>query len=156
MSVNPTGVFSAWFNEIDKLPYKVYRSEIPEDDALEYDARGTMKPFIVVEFGGPVRSARDHGIVSVRYDSHVVFLTVTAYAAKAADAEAIKGLFIDRLLGLKVDDTTELQLGGGMAYSRSSNTIRPTQFWPHSLSKQSLISLTTPHRLWYNGAHETF
>ena len=34
MSVNPTGVFSAWFNEIDKLPYKVYRSEIPEDDAL--------------------------------------------------------------------------------------------------------------------------
>lgn len=138
MSVNPTGVFNAWFNEIDKLPYKVYRSEIPEDDALEYDARGTMKPFIVVEFGGPVRSARDHGIVSVRYDSHVVFLTVTAYAAKSADAEAIKGLFIDRLLGLKVDDTTELQLGGGMAYSRSSNTIRPTQF----LAAQSFQAIT--------------
>ena len=74
----------------------------------------------------------------MRYDSHVVFLTVTAYAAKAADAEAIKGLFIDRLLGLKVDDTTELQLGGGMAYSRSSNTIRPTQF----LAAQSFQAIT--------------
>ena len=142
MSVNPTAVFDAWYAELEKLPYPVYRSEIPEDDALEYDERGTLRPFLVVEFGGPIRSARDRGIVSVRMDPYIIFLTVTAVAARAQDADAMKGLVIDTLLGLRVPDTGELQLSGAMSYGRASNSIRPTQFIA-SQSFQTITNLTS-------------
>lgn len=134
MSVDPTAVFEAWEAQIrNSFPFPVYVSELPEDDELQFDSRGTMTPYIVLSFGGPVRSAGGRGIVSTRRDSQIVFLTVEVYAPTSDIARKLKGKIIDALLGYRVFSggdqiTGELTFSGGMSYSRSSNTIRPTQY----------------------------
>ena len=96
MSVDPTGVFEAWETHIrNSFPFPVYVSELPEDDELQFDSRGTMTPYIVLFFGGPVRSAGGRGIVSTRRDSQIVFLTVEVYAPTSDIARKLKGKIID-------------------------------------------------------------
>lgn len=148
MSVDPTAVFEDWENHIrNTFPFKVYISEIPEDESLEYDERNVMRPFIVLSFGGPVASARGKGIVSVRRDPQIVFLTVDMYAPTSDIARKLKGKVINALLGYRVFSgadqlTGELSFSGGMSYSRASNSVRPTQYI-EAQSFQTVTNLIT-------------
>lgn len=134
MSANPTEVFNDWERICKESPYAVYVAEIPEDSALGYDEYGTMKPFVVLYFGGPIPSASDRGIVSAKYDTTILHLTVECYAARSGDSRAIKGYFIDKLLGhTSVDDegttlASELSFLASGQYTRASNAVRPTQY----------------------------
>lgn len=106
----------------------IYVAEIPDDDALEYTPDGMLKPFVVLYFGGPIRSAGDHSLVSSRNDTTILYFTVECYAGREWDAVSLKGHFLDVLCGLTGDDFSELILNGSMSYSRSSNKVRPTMY----------------------------
>ncbi len=129
MTVDPTASFRdvyAKLDSLDSLP--VYESEMPEDKALEYDAVGTMKPFYVIYYGGPIRSGTGRSLVSTRRDSYILYYTIECIAARAMDALVMKGRIIDNLLGYIPEDCSELQIRTASAYSRGANEIRPTQY----------------------------
>lgn len=130
MGLNPTPVFRQIENKIKSLvQIPVYVAEIPPDDSLTYDGvTGLMNPFIVLYFGGPIRAAGDHHLNSSRADTTILYVTVECFGARAVDALDIKGLLIDELVDFQGDDFSALILGGSLQYSRSSNTVRPTQY----------------------------
>lgn len=129
MGLNPAPTFRSIKDKLESLvEYPVYVAEIPPDKSLKYDSKGTMKPFVVVYFGGPIRSARGRGIVSARNDPTTLFITVEAYAGSALDAIDIKGMLIDDLVEWKPEGASGLLPMGGMTYSRASNNVRPTMY----------------------------
>jgi hypothetical protein len=105
----------------------VFTSEVPEDSTIVY-TNGLFTPFVVLYFGGPIRAARDHSLVSTRNDMTIVYCTAEVYAPRADTAAVIKDSLIDLLTGYSPTDCGELTLEGGLAYSRASNTVRPTQY----------------------------
>ena len=130
MGLNPTPTFEDVQRQIESLvQYPVYVAEIPADKSLVFDKQtGIMQPFVVLSFGGPIRAALDRGLVSARYDTTILYITVDAYAGRAKDAETIKGYLFENLTGFVPKDASELVPTGGMTYSRSSNSTRPTQY----------------------------
>lgn len=103
----------------------LYVSEVPEDDQINWN-NGLFSPYIVLSFGGPIRSARDKGIVSTKYDTTILYCTVEVYAPRSDDAALIKDDVVKRLTGFRPTDCGEMVLEGGLAYSRASNDVRPT------------------------------
>lgn len=129
MGVNPAPTFKDIKEHIETLvEYKVYTAEIPADEALTFDENGVMDPFVVVNFGGPVRAAKDRGLVSAKHDATILFITLDCYAAREWDAIEIKGYLVEELTGWVPEGATELVPMGGMTYSRASNRVRPTQY----------------------------
>lgn len=106
---------------------QVFESEVPEDADIPYP-NGLFSPFYVVYFGGPIRAARDRGLVSTRNDTTIVYCTVEVYAPKASTAALLKDRLVDLITGFTPTDCGEMTLEGGLAYSRASNTVRPTQY----------------------------
>jgi len=127
--IDPSGVFEEIYTIVkNSVEYDVFVAEIPEDDSLKYFDNGLMKPFTVLYFGGPIRASKDHHLNDSSRDTTIIYVTVECYAARAFDAIKSKGHIIDVLTHSKGDDFTQPILSGSMSYSRSSNTIRPTQY----------------------------
>jgi len=127
--INPAPVFQAITEAIkSSVGYKVYVSEIPADDSLEYYDNGLMKPFAVLYFGGPVRASGDHHLNDSSKDTTILYVTVESYAGRAWDAVQAKGHLVEVITSLRGENYTKPVLTGSMSYSRSSNTVRPTQY----------------------------
>lgn len=144
MTLKTTG-FETYVVDRIKAAYPnlpVYDSEVPEDSAIKY-ANGLFSPFVVVYFGGPIRAARDRGIVSTRNDSTILYCTVEAYAPTSDTARVVRDNMIDLLTGSFPPDCGELSLEGGFSYSRASATVRPTQYI-RSLAFSTRGNLSTP------------
>ena len=125
--INPTEAFQDVRDELESLGLAVYHAQVPEYEDLPR-SNGVMLPFLVVYNGGPVHGSGSHHIVGTRNDTTVLFWTVSVYAARASEAELYKGKVVNLLAGFRPTDTGELVLTGGMAYSRASNTVRPTLY----------------------------
>ena len=110
------------------FPKKVYEDDIPQDDSLEYDERGTLVPFAIIEYGDLTRLRADRGIVSVRQDSYLYFFTVTVVTGRAKDTKRLMGKLTDGLIGFRPYDGGEITPRGSLKFSRSSTTNRPTQY----------------------------
>lgn len=129
MALDPTPVYKAVEAKVrSATAAPVYISEIPEDESLEYTPDGMLRPFVVLYFGGPIRAANDHSLVSSRNDTTILYFTVECYAGREWDAVKLKGILVDALCGLTGNDFGELILNGSMSYSRSSNKVRPTLY----------------------------
>lgn len=129
MTVDPSASFKDIHDKlvsISSIP--VYDDEMPEDRSLEYDANGTMKPFFVLYYGGPIRSSSGRSLVTTRRDGYILYVTIEAVAARSNDAKTLRGRVIDELLGYIPYDCGEMQIRTSSAYSRASNDIRPTQY----------------------------
>lgn len=120
----------------------VYDSEVPEDSDIQY-TNGLFSPFVVVYFGGPIRAARDRGIVSTRNDSTILYCTLEVYAPRSDTARAVRDNLVDLLTGFIPPDCGEMSLEGGFSSSRASTTVRPTQYI-RSLAFTTRGNLSTP------------
>ena len=129
MTVDPTASFQDIHDKLASISaIPVFESEMPEDKSLQYDAKGVMKPFYVVYYGGPIRGGTGRSLVSTRRDSYILYVTIEAVAARARDASVMKGKVIDKMLGYLPYDCTELQIRTSSAYSKGANDLRPTQY----------------------------
>lgn len=141
MGLNPNTTFQSIKTYLKTLvTYKVLTAEMLPTESLELDSKGKPKPYIVVNFGGPVRAARDRGLVSAKYDATVLFITLDVFAGTSDDALAIKGYLLEELVGWKPTGATELIPMGGMTHSRAATGVRPTQYI-ESLSFQCFSNL---------------
>lgn len=131
MSLDPTPVFVAIRDRVQEIMGKteVYENEIPPDSAIPTNSQGLMKPFVVLYYGGPIRSGRDRSLVTTRRDLILLYITIEVYAPSAQLARELKGKLVEELTGMRTDDMSELTLSGfGMSQSRASNTVRPTMY----------------------------
>ena len=131
MALDPTPVYRSIEAKVREVAGKtpVYVAEIPPDDQLPMDSHGTMLPFIVLYFGGPIRSVRDRNLVSTRRDVNILYLTVEVFAPMPEISQQIKGRIIDGITGFQEGDMSELTLSGlSLSSTRASNTVRPTQY----------------------------
>ena len=129
MSLNPYELEESILAQVKSLfPKEVYEDDIPEDDSLEYDSRGTLVPFAIIEYGDLTRLRADRGLVSARQDTYLYFFTVTIVTGRANDTKKMMGKMIDGLIGFRPVDGGEITPRGSMKFSRSSTTNRPTQY----------------------------
>lgn len=129
MGINPAPTFQSIKTHVRSLvQYRVLTAEMSPNEAIEVDAKGKPKPYIVINFGGPIRAARDRGLVSAKYDSTILFITLDVFAGTDDDALAIKGYLLDNLVGWVPEGATELVPAGGMTHSRAASAVRPTQY----------------------------
>lgn len=129
MTVDPTASFQDIHDKLASISsIPVFESEMPEDKSLQYDAKGVMKPFYVIYYGGPIRGGSGRSLVSTRRDSYIIYATIESVSARAKDARAMKGKVIDKMLGYIPYDCTELQIRTSSAYSKGANDLRPTQY----------------------------
>lgn len=112
----------------ESFPKTVYDVNIPEDDSLEYDSRGTLVPYAIVEWGDLQRRAGDRGIVSVRQDTYNYYFTVTIVAGRSSDARRLMRVMTDKLTGYRPVDAGEIVPKASMSFARSSATNRPMQY----------------------------
>lgn len=129
MALDTYGLEESIFAQVKSVfPKKVYEDDIPSDDSLEYDSRGTLVPFAFVEYGDLTRLRADRGLVSVRQDSYLYFFTVTVVTGRANDTKRLMGKIIDGMIGFRPEDGGEVTPRGSMKFSRSSTANRPTQY----------------------------
>ena len=130
MGLNPKPTYDSVKQLVESLvQYPVYIAEIPTDKSLVFSKKtGLMHPFVVLSFGGPIRAAMDRGLVSAKHDVTILYISLDVYAGRADDAEEIKGYLFEHLTGFVPVGASELVPTGGMSYSRSSNSTRPTQY----------------------------
>ena len=129
MSLNPYELEESILAQVKSLfPKEVYEDDIPEDDSLEYDSRGTLVPFAIIEYGDLTRLRADRGLVSARQDTYLYFFTVTIVTGRANDTKKTMGKMIDGLIGFRPVDGGEITPRGSMKFSRSSTTNRPTHY----------------------------
>lgn len=131
MALDPTPTFDSILVKAKEVlgATPIYVGEIPPDEAIPFDSRGTMLPYVALFFGGPVRAAQDRNLVNVRWDVNILYVTAEAYAPTAELARQIKGQLIEGITGFVGEDMTPLTLSGlSMAASRASNVVRPTQY----------------------------
>lgn len=131
MALDPTSVFDSILNKTKEIMGNtpVYVAEIPPDEKIPTDSRGNMIPFVSLSFGGPIRSASDRNLVSVRRDVNILYVTADIFAPTATIARQVKGRLIEGLTGFAEGDMTELTLTGlSLSLTRASNVVRPTQY----------------------------
>lgn len=112
----------------DSFPKTVHDVNIPTDESLEYDSRGTLIPFAFIEWGDLQRRADDRGIVSVRQDTYNYFFTVTVVAGRSGDARKLMRAMTDKITGYRPVDAGEITPKATMNFSRASATNRPVQY----------------------------
>lgn len=102
---------------------RVFVSEIPDDLATP------AFPYVVIYFGGPVRSARDHHISSTRNDTTIGYCTVQVVSETDTSARDVNDRIRNALVGHRPPDCGEMVLEGGIARSNGNNEVKPTRYY---------------------------
>lgn len=110
--------------------YKVYETEVPQGESVP-TSNGIIKPYIVVGFGNPIRSARDHHIVGSRNDTSVIFCSVQVIAPVARDARLVRDKVINALVDFRPTDAGPMILEGQNQPANANNNAPPTAYSSH-------------------------
>lgn len=104
---------------------------LPDDEAVERFPDGSVKPYMVVQFGRPIPAAGERGMgVGERGQPYIMAFTVGCFAAVSESAEelaaAVGNLLIDFLPnGINADP---IKGAGGYSYTRPIQQNRPSKF----------------------------
>lgn len=102
---------------------RTWVSEIPSDVATP------QMPYVILYFGGPIRSASDHHITSVRNDTMIGYCTVQVVSSTDKSARDVNNRIRNALVGYRPTDAGEMASEGGLAYSRGNNDVKPTKYY---------------------------
>jgi hypothetical protein len=105
---------------------RVYVSQVPADVPTP------QVPYIVLYFGGPIRTAGDHHITSTRNDTTMGFCTVQVISETDTSARDVNDRVRDALVGHRPPDAGEMVLENGLSYSRGNNEVTPTKYYRES------------------------
>lgn len=111
---------------VQSVTPRVFVSEVPPDEPTP------AMPYVILYFGGPIRSGRDHHITSVRNDTQIGYCTAQVISKTDTSARDVNNLVRNALVGYRPPDCGEMIPGGGLAYSNGSNDVRPTKYYRES------------------------
>lgn len=89
---------------------------------------GVVKPYIILTFGGPVRAARDRGIVGSARDTNVMWVMLECVSNDRNVARDLKVKAMSALVDLEPSDSGRLTLDGGNSYTFAKTTSVPLRF----------------------------
>lgn len=91
---------------------------------------GSIKPFVVLWFNNPKRSARGRSFASYKLDSRSASVDVVVLARSGTEARTLMNDMIDRLVEFKTEDGGKLHESSSLWGSTRSIDIqnRPTRF----------------------------
>jgi hypothetical protein len=101
---------------------RVVDTEVPE-------ATTVAVPYILIEWGGPVRSEQDHHITSTVNDTLIGYGTFTVVSSDARSAKQVADKLRKALTGYRPVDSGEMILEGGVTYSNATTTVKPNRFY---------------------------
>ena len=129
MSLDTTPIRNAIKARVATIPgMVVFEDEIPDNETVPTTSSGKLKPYVVLYFTEPARSARGRGIVSTRHDTNMMLCTAQVIAGDTNAANLQIDNVRDVLTGWYPPDAGEMTLYGGSAYSRKGGTVAPTEY----------------------------
>lgn len=108
---------------IEVVTPRVFVSEVPGD--LPTPAY----PYVVIYFGGPIRSGGDHHITSTRNDTTIGYCTVQVVSETDTSARDVNDRIRNALVGHRPPDCGEMILETGAARSNGTNEVKPTKYY---------------------------
>lgn len=108
---------------VQSVTPRVWVTEVPDDIPTP------AYPYVILYFGGPVRTGFDHHITSSRNDTMVAYCTAQVISATDASARDVAVRIRDALMGFIPTNCGEVTIEGGLAYSNASNNVPPTKFF---------------------------
>ena len=109
---------------------RVWESALPDDEDPPRLASGAVAPYIVVDFGAPVRSTRDRNIASGELGQpHILPLNVACVAGDIATARAVAKAVFNLLVDWAPSSSSDpIVAQGGYGSNRPSTERSPTRF----------------------------
>ena len=117
MSLDVTQTETEIEDRLKTIIPRVYNTEVPA--GIDPSPQG--KPYMVVFFGDPIRTAGDHHITSTRSDVLRGYFTVQVVGADFASVRAIRDRVKNALVGFRPFDSGEIVAEGGISYSRAAS-----------------------------------
>lgn len=119
---------------------------MPDEADIPYvGSTGKLKPYTVVTFGIPVRSASGRSLLGARFQPYIQPFTVDCYGGSAGDARDLASAVINLLLGLVPDaeNASEIELSGGGDFRERDTQGRPTRYIKR-VQGEYLINMHSP------------
>lgn len=120
--IDTTDTEASIVDQIKTVISRVYVSEVPA-------GVDPGDPYVVVYFGDPIRTATDHHLENVRYDTMIGYLTVQVISRTDTAANAIKNAIKSALVGFIPDDSGPIVAEGGVSRSRSATESVPQKYY---------------------------
>lgn len=111
---------------------------LKERDDKPYPAN--FKPFVVLHWGSPIRTANDRGLCGSKNEAHWLVVSAVVYAADVEGSGSTIGLVQDILTDFKPNGAGRMTLSGGEGWTEKATTAVPKRF-AESLSYRLLINL---------------
>lgn len=89
---------------------------------------GVVKPYIVLTFGGPIRAARDRGIVASKHDTSLVWCLAECVSNDLSVARKLKFDVLGALVDFEPDNSGAMVLDGGYSYTRAQTNAIPLRY----------------------------
>ena len=110
----------------------VYEDSTPDDNSLEVDEFGKVRPYVVLRFGPLRPSYSGKSLRGPRHDEYWASCDIAAIASKGRLARLLNMGLVDALIGYKPDGVSPMSMrtdaGDPAQFVVSSNESRPTQF----------------------------
>lgn len=126
MTLNTAPFEDAIKARVETVTPRVFVSEVPADLPTP------QMPYVILYFGGPIHSARDHHITSVRNDLQTGYCTSQVISRTDQSARDVNNLVRNALIGYRPPDCGEMIPSGGLTYSNGSNDVKPTKYYRES------------------------
>lgn len=109
---------------------RVWQGTVDDDDIIQRFPDAKTKPYIVVQFGAPIRTTRERNLTNGDLGQpHIQTATVSCVAGDYDSAQQLMGAVVETLVDWAPSDFSDpwrLEGGFGNRRARTSNT--PTRF----------------------------
>lgn len=108
----------------------VWQGSVEDDKMIPRDGAGKVFPYIVIDFGAPVRSTRDRNLTNAEQGQpHVLPASVACIAGTAEDAQELMASVFEMLVDWKPSATADpWESQGGYGTRQPSTGSTPTRF----------------------------
>lgn len=122
---------TAIFEHLKQLAGGRVERGLPDDLQLEkYTENGLVKPYINVQFGRPIPTTGDRGMVGERKQPYLMAFTVECYGPTSDHAERLAAAVTNLLIDFVPNppNSSGIKGSGGYNYTRPVLQNKPTRF----------------------------
>lgn len=113
--------------KLEELPYKVYGTQVPDDEDLPKTG-AFINPYIVVNRRMPSPLLSDRSMEGVRRDSQRMPFTVQIVSVNDDISAEIADDVVDKLLGFIPTNGSQVSAIGGDNWTQAGSTVAPTKY----------------------------
>lgn len=109
--------------QVETATPRVWVTEVPAEVPTP------QTPYVVLYFGGPVRTAFDHHMALSQNDSMVAYCTIQVVSRTDISARDVADRVRQAMLGFVPPNSGQTQIEGALSYSNATEAAPPTLFY---------------------------